>query len=360
MCRFQKCSISDMKRPLEIRMMNDDFLLKNLHENPFLLAPMAGITDCAFRSFMREMGCGPVTTELVSANGLEYASEKTKRIMRFEPLQHPIGIQIFGERLDLLGKAAAEAEAIGADFVDLNFGCPVPKVVKKGAGSAILKDLQQLRLVLKTVKSSVGIPVTIKIRTGWDESSRNADEVVKVAWEEGITWVSIHGRTRAKGYNGKADWDYIRWIKENAKLPVIGNGDIVTPAMAVERLRQSGCDGVMIGRGCLKNPWIFQEAQSLLKGESLCIENRKFLSALEQLKYHLEKDCEEKVLMLQIKKFSSWFSAGYPESAKFRKAVFQIKEKDQLLSQVQEYFSNMETLIQQDTSDEPFLMGGHG
>lgn len=340
--------------------MNDEKLLKNLHENPFLLAPMAGITDCAFRSFMREMGCGAVTTELVSANGLEYASEKTKRIMKFDEIQHPVGIQIFGERLDLLGKAAAEAEQMGADFVDLNFGCPVPKVVKKGAGSAILKDLDQLRRVLKAVKSSVNIPVTIKIRTGWDESSRNADEVVKVAWEEGITWVAIHGRTRAKGYNGKADWDYIRWVKQGAKLPIIGNGDIVSPEIAVDRLKQSGCDAVMIGRGCLKNPWIFQEANQLLQNKPIHNDDRQFLPALDRLKYHLEKDCEEKVLMLQIKKFSAWFSAGYPDSAKFRKSVFQIKEKNDLMNQVQQYFKSIESLIQKDTSHEPFLMGGHG
>ncbi len=340
--------------------MNNEDLLKNLHENPFLLAPMAGITDCAFRSFMREMGCGIVTTELVSANGLEYASEKTKRIMKFGSTQHPVGIQIFGERLDLLGKAASRAEQMGADFIDLNFGCPVSKVVKKGAGSAVLKDLQQLRKVLKAVKSSVSIPVTIKIRTGWDESSRNADAVVKVAWEEGITWVAIHGRTRAKGYNGKADWDYIRWVKENAKLPVIGNGDIMTPEMAVRRLQESGCDGVMIGRGCLKNPWIFQEARSRLSGQPLQREERQFLLILDRLKFYLEKDCEEKILMLQIKKFSSWFSAGYPDSAKFRKSVFQIKDKNDLIDQVQIYFKSIESFIQKDTSDEPFLMGGHG
>lgn len=340
--------------------MTDENLLKNLHENPFLLAPMAGITDCAFRSFMREMGCGAVTTELVSSNGLEYASEKTKRIMKFDPIQHPVGIQIFGERLDLLGKAAAEAEVMGADFVDLNFGCPVPKVVKKGAGSAILKDLDQLRKVLKAVKSSVKIPVTIKIRTGWDEQTRNADEVVKVAYEEGITWVAIHGRTRAKGYNGKADWDYIRWVKENAKLPIIGNGDIVSPEIAIQRLKESGCDGVMIGRGCLKNPWIFQEAMNLHKGQTIEATDRQFLPALQRLKFYLEQDCEEKVLMLQIKKFSSWFSAGYPDSAKFRKSVFQIKDKEVLIEQVQDYFKSIETLIQQDTSHEPFLMGGHG
>ncbi len=321
---------------------------------------MAGITDCAFRSFMREMGCGPVITELVSANGLEYASEKTKKLMRFDAIQHPIGIQIFGERMDLLAKAAREAEAMGADFVDLNFGCPVPKVVNKGAGSAILKDLEQMQKVLRTVKSAVKIPVTIKIRTGWDEASRNSDQVVQLAYDEGITWVAIHGRTRAKGYNGLADWDYIAWVKQNAKLPVLGNGDIVTAQQACDRLEQSGCDGVMIGRGCLKNPWIFQEAKALKDGQEKPTRSRSFLQMLDRLTFYLEADAEERVQMLQIKKFSSWFSAGYPESSKFRKNVFQTKDKVELMQCVQSYFVDVESIGQADTSHEPFLMGGHG
>ncbi|MCB0408385.1 MAG: tRNA dihydrouridine synthase DusB [Bdellovibrionales bacterium] len=340
--------------------MTQEYLLKNLQNNPFLLAPMAGITDCSFRSFMREMGCGAVITELVSANGLEYSGEKTRQLMRFDDSQHPIGIQIFGERLELLAKAAKDVEQMGADFVDLNFGCPVPKVVNKGAGSAVLKDLIQLQKVLRVVKEAVAIPVTIKIRTGWDESSRNADQVAQVAYDEGITWVAIHGRTRAKGYNGFADWDYIRWVKENAKLPIIGNGDITTAEVANQRLVESACDGVMIGRGCLKNPWIFSEALQLRKEKVSEKIEKRFMSMLSRLQYHLERSAEERVQVLQIKKFSAWFSAGYPESANFRRTVFQIKEKNQLLETVENYFSNVEVFSQKDTSHEPFLMGGHG
>jgi len=339
--------------------MTEEQLLLELKNNPFLLAPMAGITDLPFRSFMREMGCGIVTTELVSANGLEYASEKTKSLMRFDEIQHPVGIQIFGERLELLAKAAQEVEQMGADFVDLNFGCPVPKVVKKGAGSAILKDLNQLIKVLRTVKSAVSIPVTMKTRTGWDESSRNAHEVAKIAFDEGMTWLAIHGRTRAKGYNGKADWDYIRWVKQESPLPVIGNGDIVNAEMANQRLESSGCDGVMIGRGCLKNPWIFQEAMAVRDGQNER-PNRDFMSALARLRSHLERTSPDRITMLQIKKFSAWFSAGYPESAKFRKSVFQIKDKDELIHRVHDYFHILNDFQQADTSHEPFLMGGHG
>lgn len=342
--------------------MNESKLLEYLNQNPFFLAPMAGITDCAFRSFMREMGCGVVATELVSANGLEYSNEKTKSLMRFDTIQHPVGIQIFGERMDLLAKAAQEVEQMGADFVDLNLGCPVPKVVKKGAGSALLKDLNELSRVLKVLKSSVSIPLTIKIRTGWDESSKNSPEVAQCAYDEGVLWVAIHGRTRAKGYNGLADWDYIKAVKKNAKLPIIGNGDITTPSIAVKRLKESGCDGVMIGRGCLKNPWIFLEANQLLSGEVVDSTDRikDFMPMLQRLNYYLENACEEKIQMLQVKKFSAWFSSGYPGSANFRKKVFQIKNKPQLLDEVENYFGSVALVMQQDTSHEKFLMGGHG
>jgi tRNA-dihydrouridine synthase B len=339
--------------------LTQEQLLLEMKKNPFLLAPMAAITDRAFRSFMREMGCGIVTTELVSANGLEYASEKTRRIMEFDEVQHPVGIQIFGERLDLLAKAASEVEQLGADFVDLNFGCPVPKVVKKGAGSAILKDLKQLVKVLRAVKAAVNIPVTMKTRTGWDEGSRNSDEVAKIAFDEGMTWLALHGRTRSKGYIGQADWDYLRWVKQSSPLPIIGNGDITSAQLANQRLRESGCDAVMIGRGCLKNPWIFREAMAVHKGSEEAVE-RDFLSALLKLRSHLERTSPDKITLLQIKKFSAWFSAGYPGSAKFRKTVFQIKEKDELIDNVFEYFQSLKGIRQKDTSHEAFLMGGHG
>lgn len=338
-------------------------LLDELKNNPFLLAPMAGITDRPFRSFMREMGCGILTTELVSANGLQFSSEKTKRLMQFDEIQHPVGVQIFGERLDALSEAAQFVEQLGADFVDLNFGCPVPKVVKKGAGSAILKDLVQMGKVLKATKSAVSIPVTIKVRTGWDDQSRNTHDVVKVAYNEGITWVAVHGRTRAQAYTGLADWDYIKQIKETSPIPVIGNGDIVSAKWAVDRLQQSGCDGVMIGRGCLKNPWIFKESLELLLNQGLSDQSRgkkDFGQFFKRLRYHLENHFEEKICVLQVKKLAAWFSSGYPESAKFRKQIFSIQEKFELYETVDSFFERLAHVAQIDTSHEPFLMGGHG
>jgi nifR3 family TIM-barrel protein len=334
-------------------------LLAHLKANPFVLAPMAAITDKPFRSFMREMGCGAVVSELVSATGLKYSSQKTLRLMEFEQTQHPVGIQLFGEDLEHLHEAAKVVEQLGADFVDLNFGCPVAKVVKRGAGSACLKDLPFLRDILRAVKNAVAIPVTIKVRTGWDEASRNTHEVAKIASDEGITWVAIHGRTRAGGYNGQADWNYIREVKASSPVAIIGNGDLISSTIANRRLQESGCDAVMIGRGCLKNPFLFLEANQEWSGSKSDFD-RNFAIVFARLLQHLESFYDDKRLLIQIRKFASWFSAGFPGSSAFRKRLFSIQAKAELLSVINEYFAQAASLARLDTSEEDFLMGGHG
>ncbi len=357
--------------------MTDAQLVAHLHQQPFVLAPMAGITDHAFRSFMRKRQAGVVVTELVSSDGILYAGERSKKIMSFDHSQRPIGIQIFGDEPEVLARAAQQCEASECDFVDINFGCPVPKVTKKGGGSAMLKDLQQMRRVLRAVKSALSIPLTIKIRTGWDQSSLNADEVCRLAHDEGIAWVAIHGRTRAQGYAGLSDWDYIRQVKENSPVPVLGNGDIHTAAGALQRLKESGCDGVMIGRGCLKNPNIFVEAQALFRAEAQALfraEAQALFRAealdqsagesidhiYEELHEFLERYCDPRLVGLQLKKFASWYSAGYPGSSAFRKIIFQTKETQEILVTAKQFFCSMKEHQQLDTSQENFLMGGHG
>lgn len=335
-------------------------LLAELKKNPFVLAPMAGITDRAFRSFMREMGAGIVVTELVSATGLKYSSQKTRDLMRFDEIQHPVGIQIFGEDYEDLAYAAKEVEQMGADFVDINFGCPVQKVVKKGAGAAALKDLLHMRNVVRAVKSGVKIPVTLKTRTGWDSHSRNTHEVAQMAYDEGVEWIAIHGRTRAQGYSGQADWDYIAEVKANSKVPVLGNGDIHSAQKAVERLRNSGCDGVLIGRGCLKNPWIFKESLQLWQEGQFMRSQKDFSDLFAKLHRHLAVDGDSRRVGLQIKKLAAWYSSGYPGSAQFRKTIFQLSTTTEVLLAVTDYFNGLGEVFQKDTSDEPFLMGGHG
>lgn len=334
-------------------------LIQELRDNPFVLAPMAGITDNAFRSFMKEMGCGIVISELISANGLNFGNKKTVELMKFDKIQSPVGIQLFGETPEIVAEGAKFVQDQGADFVDLNFGCPVKKVVCKGAGSAMLKDLQGMTKMLSTVKKAIQIPLTIKVRTGWDANTRNTHEVAKIAYNEGIEWMAIHGRTRTQGYEGLADWDYIAEIKSQAKLPIIGNGDIHTPQQAVDRLNTSGCDAVMIGRGCLKNPWIFRQALNIYKQQNEKT-NKNFIELINTLNVYLENNFEERIVGVQLKKFSSWFSAGYPGSAQFRRDVFQYKSSKEVLSHAQNYFESIAHITQTDTSAERFLMGGHG
>ena len=335
--------------------------LDALKANPFVLAPMAGITDHAFRSFMKALDCGVVVTELVSSHGIEYKSDRTMKLMSFDETQRPIGIQLFGEEPEIVARAAQVSQEQGCDFIDLNFGCPVPKVVKKGAGSAMLKDLPNMRKMLSAVVKAVDIPVTIKIRTGWDASMRNAIDVCKLAHDEGITWVAIHGRTRAQGYSGLADWDYITEVKAQSPLPVLGNGDIHTARQAVDRLKNSGCDGVLIGRGCLKNPYIFFDAIRLWQGQTeLKKEERKFNIIIRRLYDYLQLYCEPHLVGIQLKKFAAWYSTGYPGASQFRKEVFQTKDLNESLEKTLSFFDSISLYDQEDTSSEDFLMGGHG
>ena len=339
--------------------MTESQLLENLRLNPFVLAPMAGITDRPFRSFMREMGCGVMVSELVSATGLKYASAKTIKLMEFDSSQHPVGIQLFGEDLSHLTEAAQIVEQTGADFVDLNFGCPVPKVVNKGAGSACLKDLNRLREVVRAAKKGIKIPLTIKIRTGWDAHTRNSPGVTQLAYDEGVTWVAIHGRTRAAAYTGLADWDYIKETKSQSRLPVIGNGDIHSAGQAIERLKGSGCDAVMIGRGCLKNPWIFAQAQARRTGMEPLVHGT-LVKVLARLLEHLDGYYPERITLIQMRKFAIWFSAGFPGASQFRRSVFQCTARQPTLDCINGFFAAIGDLPQTDTSDESFLMGGHG
>lgn len=330
-------------------------------DSPFLLAPMAAITNSPYRRLMKEMGSGLVVSELVSANGLEYASQRTKEMMYFHPEESPVGLQIFSERPPLLVKACQYIQELGADFVDLNLGCPVNKIVKKGAGSAMCRDPIGLGKILKSMVESVEIPVTIKIRTGWNALEVNALEIARVAEDVGVAWVAIHGRTRAQAYTGLADWDLIGDIKAKVSIPVIGNGDVVTPELAVERLQTFGVDAVMIGRGALRNPFIFQQSLSLLKkGDYYRPTLEDYLSLLDKQKRYLLLNPNKTTALLQSKKFLVWYSAGFPHSKEFRQQVFQLKDIDEVWRLGKEFFVSRVDQRNMDFLNEAFLMGGHG
>jgi nifR3 family TIM-barrel protein len=338
-------------------------------DHPFILAPMAGITNSPFRRLMRRLKSSIVISELVSADGIEYAGRqknpqmvpKTLELLKFHEEERIVGLQIFGDDTELLCRAAMVVENMGADFVDLNLGCPVPKVVKKGAGSAMCRDPISLGKTLEAMVKSVKIPVTIKIRTGWDSQTRNALDVVQAATDAGVKWVAIHGRTRAQGYSGDADWDFIGDIKAKSKLPIIGNGDLTTPELAVERYRTYGVDAVLIGRGALRNPFIFEQASQILKGETYSLPAaERYLTLMEDQKVLLQETFNPKTAMIHARKFLAWYSAGFPGCHEFRSKVFSIPEPEQLWDEARIFFDKSTRERDLRFLAQPFLMGGHG
>jgi len=330
-------------------------------EHPFILAPMAGITNSPFRRLMRRLKSAVVVSELVSANGIEYMGQKTLDLLKFHDEERTVGLQIFGEDTERLCKAAQYVERLGADFVDLNLGCPVPKVVKSGAGSAMCRNPAELGRTLSAMVKSVKIPVTIKIRTGWDADSRNAHDVVRAAADAGVAWVAIHGRTRAQGYSGQADWDYIAEVKAKSSIPIIGNGDLNNPETAVRRLKETGVDAVLIGRGALRNPFIFEQAVALWRGESFSEPgHERFVDLLSTQRALLGESFPPRYAMIHARKFLAWYSAGYPGSSEFRKKVFTIPEPEDLWREAEAFFHSSMNGRDLGFMREEFLMGGHG
>ncbi len=323
--------------------------------SPFWLAPMAGITDVCFRQLMDEMRAGVLISELVSAKGLLFNSEKTRKMMRIH--KNPgtiVGVQLFGESAEDIVRAVSVVEETGADFVDINMGCPVKKVIKKGCGAALLRDPAYVETFLTTIKKGIRLPLTVKMRTGWNENELTIHECVETAYQSGCEWVAIHGRTRAQGYEGKADWDLIAEVKHRAKLPIIGNGDIRSAAQAKQRLQETGVDAVMIGRGALRNPWIFKECAGLSV-------QRAGLELLNHYLNGLRENYDLRSTLILLRKFSSWLAFGYPGAAKFRKDMFECHTASEVMQQAENFFSQVAELPAPAFEDsEEFMMGGHG
>ena len=320
----------------------------------YMLAPMAGITDTVFRLLMRQMGSQVVISELLSSEGLVRGGQRTRQMLQFDERERPVGIQIFGSHIPTMKEAAKIVQEEGADFVDINFGCPVKKVVCDGSGSAWLKEPQKMGELLSEIKASIRVPLTIKVRTGWDEHSKNVKEVVRVAGESGVSWVAIHGRTRAQGYSGLADWELIREVALSSPIPVIGNGDIITSGQAQQKIDSGFCNAVMIGRGALKNPWIFRE---LLENNNL-----NEYDFIQLIRTHFSLAIEKKDrdrAFLSLKKFMGWYAAGYPHASTFRGKIFETHDVDELHSLAMDFFGH-HTFIKPVDDGKPFLMGGHG
>lgn len=379
--------------------------MEKLVSNPFIVAPMAGITDMPFRQLMKRLGAGGVISEFVSAHLVTQKDNPRKqKYLAFHPEERPVGIQLFGGDEDILADAAKVLEGHGVDYVDLNLGCPVPKVTRKGGGSAWLCHPVDLAKMLAKVKSSINIPLTIKIRLGWDAETINAEEIVRIAHEEGVAWVAIHGRTRTQGYSGHADWEKIAQIAAGTKMPIVGNGDVVSGPLAAARLIDAGVAGVMIGRAALKNPWIFQESVEALATLRAMPEAQQKIYIREVIEAHqlpdakrgkrfqpqpveglqkwlrIRADRDAKALVnlhlnllheaypnekanFAFRKFLAWYSAGYPGSSAFRKFIFTTDNFEQILERAYAFFEEVKNMgeeaeLRRDA--DPVLMSGHG
>lgn len=308
-------------------------------ENNVFLAPMAGITDTAFRLLCKQQGCGLVYTEMVSAKGLYYGSKKTQELTRTEPGERPAAVQIFGSDPGLMAEVAARLCEEGADMIDINMGCPTPKIVKNGEGAALMLKPHLVGEIVQRVSSSINKPLTVKIRKGWDEHTINAVDIALIAQEKGAAAIAIHGRTREQFYSGRADWDIIRQVKERVYIPVIGNGDIFTPQDAVDMLNKTGCDAVMIGRAARGNPWIFSQAIAYIQNGQLT-DPPGSSEIMDMIRRHISLMVRykgEKVTVREMRKHIGWYVKGLRNASLIRNEVNRAESLNQLLDILQSY-----------------------
>ena len=307
-------------------------------DNNLILAPMAGVTNLPFRMICEKFEPGMVCTEMASSRAIFYNDSKTKRLLNTEGERRPISFQIFGSDEETMGYAARYMSKI-ADIIDINMGCPAPKVVKNGDGSKLLLDLEKAKNIMKAVVKNSSVPVTLKIRKGWDKEHIVAIQVAKIAEEVGISAITIHGRTRSEFYTGKADWNIIKEVKDSVKIPVIGNGDIVDEEAAYHMFKETGVDGIMIGRGSFGNPWIFRNIKYFLEtGKKLSNPTKQ--EKIDIIKEHIELAVKEKgkIAIKELRKHIAWYTKNLKNSSEFRNNINKIETKEVLLKTLDEYF----------------------
>jgi len=314
---------------------------------PLVLAPMAGITDLPFRRICRRFGIGLTVTEMIASRAVEQGRERTERMAELDADESPVSIQIAGSDSKFVVEAARWAVSRGADFVDINMGCPVKKICKQIAGSAMLKDEALVARTIRAVVEAVDIPVTLKIRTGWDEPSKNVERIAKVAEDNGIQMLTVHGRTRSQMFNGHANWEDIGRAKAAVSIPVIGNGDVVDGESALEMLRISGCDGVMVGRAVQGNPWVLQEVHAAIMGlpkpSAPTAEER--WAVVEEHMQHLAEHHGVKFASKMARKHVGWYSKGLRDSADFRGYFQRLDDWEQQLAVARDYFLALDDIL---------------
>ena len=319
-------------------------------KTPFLLAPIAGVTDSSFRRICRELGAAMVYSEMVSANGLFFRDQKTKDLLRFHESEKPLAFQIFGRDPHRMTSAAKVLDEYENAVLDINMGCPVPKVVKNGEGSALLKEPKLVGSIIKGMVSATSKPITVKIRIGWDSQSINAVEIARIIEDSGAAAIAVHGRTREQLYSGKADWGVISRVKDSVKIPVIGNGDVFSHTDAIRMLEETGCDFVMIARGALGNPWIFRESSAACAhrvtesagalGYQYIAEPVGLKEKLEMLRRHFQMmitEIGEYASIRQIRKHTAWYLKGMRGSAEVKRRVNTIVDAESFMKTIDAY-----------------------
>ncbi|HEY5583752.1 MAG TPA: tRNA dihydrouridine synthase DusB [Ruminiclostridium sp.] len=308
-------------------------------ENRVFLAPMAGVTDLPFRVLCKEQGCGLVYTEMVSAKGMHYNDKKSAQLTLLDEKEKPGAVQIFGSDPEIMAEVATKLNESDASIIDINMGCPAPKITKNGEGSALMNRPELVAKIVRAVVNASQKPVTVKIRKGWDDITVNAIEIAQIAEENGASAIAVHGRTREQYYSGKADWDIIKQVKQAISIPVIGNGDVVGPKEAKRLLEETGCDAIMVGRGAQGNPWIFNQINKYLD-EDIIISEPTPAQKIETIIRHMNMLIElkgERTGILEMRSHIAWYIKGLRDATYTKQKIFTITDKDEVINLLQSF-----------------------